>query len=77
MSLGSADRLIGRARELGALERLIRGARGGAAATVLVEGEAGIGKTRLLSSAIEVAREGGVGVFHGERRIPAGRRSVV
>jgi len=66
MTLGSADALIGRARELELLGDLVRGVTGGVAATVLVEGEAGIGKSRLLSSAIETACESGVTVFHGE-----------
>jgi ATP/maltotriose-dependent transcriptional regulator MalT len=39
---------VGRARELAALERALAGARAGAASTVLIGGEAGVGKTRLV-----------------------------
>ncbi|MBV9487333.1 MAG: AAA family ATPase, partial [Frankiaceae bacterium] len=42
--------LIGRDRELAALEAAFDRARAGSAAVVTVEGEAGIGKTRLLTS---------------------------
>jgi DNA-binding CsgD family transcriptional regulator/tetratricopeptide (TPR) repeat protein len=66
MTLGSADALIGRARELELLGDLVRGVTSGVAATVLVEGEAGIGKSRLLSCAIDTACESGVSVFRGE-----------
>ncbi len=66
MTLAPTEALIGRARELELLGGLIRELIGGAAATVLVKGEAGIGKTRLLTSALEAARASGVTVFHGE-----------
>jgi predicted ATPase len=58
--LGSA--LVGRRAELETLEGLIsRSARGGRA--VVIEGEAGIGKTRLLEAALARARERGFRVF--------------
>ncbi|HEY1276373.1 MAG TPA: AAA family ATPase [Thermoleophilaceae bacterium] len=46
--------LVGRAAELAALEELVRHARRGGIG--VVEGEAGIGKTRLLDAAVEFAR---------------------
>jgi ATP/maltotriose-dependent transcriptional regulator MalT len=39
---------VGRAGELAALDEALAGARGGASSTVLVGGEAGVGKTRLV-----------------------------
>src|SRR4051794_17873278 len=44
----SADRLVGRDRELGLLESTLDALSGGEAACLTVEGEPGIGKTRLL-----------------------------
>jgi DNA-binding CsgD family transcriptional regulator len=44
----SSDSLVGRETELGHLERTLEALAGGAATCVAVEGEPGIGKTRLL-----------------------------
>ncbi len=56
---------IGRKRELGALsDALVRG-RAGDAVVVLVGGDAGIGKTRLVAEAAGVARESGSLVLEG------------
>jgi DNA-binding NarL/FixJ family response regulator len=49
------DRLLERDREVAALDRLIAGACEGHGAAVLIEGPAGIGKTRLLATARERA----------------------
>lgn len=49
----TSGRLLGRATELEALERSARDALGGSFSLVLLEGEAGVGKTRLLD---ELAR---------------------
>ena len=63
--MGAAT-LIGRDEELGLLLGRVRGiARGHAATTVLIEGEAGIGKTRLLGTVAEVASERGMTVLRG------------
>ena len=53
------DVLLERERELAALERLLDDARDGARrASALIEGPAGIGKTRLLAEARERAARG-------------------
>lgn len=66
MALASDDSLIGRARELERLRRYVDSVADGATAALLIEGEAGIGKTRLLMSLIETPRASGLAVFHGE-----------
>jgi predicted ATPase len=50
--------LVGRAEELKGLERALRRAQSGRGSTVLVAGEAGIGKTRLASELATRARAG-------------------
>ena len=49
MEARASEVFVGRAGELGELERALDAARAGTGATVLVAGEAGIGKTRLAS----------------------------
>src|SRR5512138_3181407 len=56
---------VGRAQELGELERALEAARAGSGATVLVAGEAGIGKTRLVGEAASRARDAGFTVLLG------------
>src|SRR4051812_14963045 len=56
---GPADQLVERDVELAALEAVLAGAAAGHGAAVLLEGEAGIGKTALLKAACASAREGG------------------
>lgn len=56
---------VGRTQELDSLERCFRGAVAGRPRVVLVEGEAGIGKTRLLQEAMSVARRLGMEVWFG------------
>lgn len=51
-TVGRSLRLLGRASELGTLERASRQALSGSFALLLVEGEAGIGKTRLLDELV-------------------------
>ncbi|MEV4890794.1 AAA family ATPase [Nonomuraea sp. NPDC055795] len=48
-----SPRFVGRASELGALGRALARARSGSASTVLVGGEAGVGKTRLIKEFAE------------------------
>ncbi len=56
--------LVGRARELAALERLLE-REGDAPATVIVAGEGGVGKSRLVAEFAERARRRGWSVAHG------------
>jgi class 3 adenylate cyclase/tetratricopeptide (TPR) repeat protein len=56
---------VGRTQELESLERCFRSAVAGRPRVVLVEGEAGIGKTRLLQEAMSVARRLGMEVWFG------------
>jgi DNA-binding CsgD family transcriptional regulator/tetratricopeptide (TPR) repeat protein len=56
---------VGRAPELGELERALDAARAGTGASVLVAGEAGIGKTRLASELASRARDAGFTVLLG------------
>lgn len=56
-SLGQgAPPFVNRTQELGSLERWLQEAAGGRPRVVLIQGEAGIGKTRLLHEAISIAR---------------------
>src|ERR1700751_129952 len=62
----SSPRFVGRAAELDALERLLARAASGSGRAVLVAGEAGIGKSRLVSELEERARgRGGCGLVGG------------
>lgn len=77
MTVAPGASLIGRERELELLLGFLAGLEGGSAGAVLIGGEAGIGKTRLLTSLIEFARERGVTVLRGaahplERMLPFG-----
>jgi DNA-binding CsgD family transcriptional regulator/tetratricopeptide (TPR) repeat protein len=56
---------VGRGRELETLERALEAARAGSGSTVLVAGEAGIGKTRMASEASRRAREAGFAILVG------------
>ena len=63
--------LVGRDDELDAVRRLVDAARTGAGGAVLVVGEAGIGKSRLLAEAAALARAAGMVVLTG-RAVPGG-----
>ena len=58
-------RLVGREQELGGLKDRLRRAMDGEGGGVLVAGEAGIGKTRLVEELHAYAREGNVAFFLG------------
>src|SRR5919108_2838558 len=55
--------LLGRERELAQIGRVIDAAREGSGGLVVVDGPAGIGKTRLLEEAVRAASAAGVGVL--------------
>src|SRR5215208_1966138 len=57
--------LVGRASELEHLDAALRRTQSGVGATVLVAGDAGIGKTRLLGELMERARAAGAQVLSG------------
>ena len=64
-ALGATTAFIGRARELGVLEAALDDARAGRASTVLVCGEAGLGKSRLVAEFAARARSAGARVLVG------------
>src|SRR4051812_4604028 len=55
--------LVERDAELAAVDRALAAARDGSGAAVVVEGEAGIGKSALLDTAARIARDGDMAVF--------------
>src|SRR5262245_22802285 len=61
----SSSHLVGRATELAALEEALRRASEGEPAVVLIGGDAGLGKTRLLTEFGEIARANGARVLTG------------
>jgi tetratricopeptide (TPR) repeat protein len=61
--------LIGRTGELELLENVIGRVEAGASAFVLLEGEAGIGKSRLLSEAMHRVKDRGFQVYAGEAEV--------
>src|SRR5215203_4242451 len=74
---GGENLLLERERELGVLEALVRRALDGDPVLALVEGPAGIGKSRLLAAARESASAAGFGVLAApgrdlERELPFG-----
>jgi DNA-binding CsgD family transcriptional regulator/tetratricopeptide (TPR) repeat protein len=69
--------LVGRSAELGQIRLAVRRVAGGTGQVMLVTGEAGIGKTRVVAEGLDDARRLGVQVFRGaaeelERRRPFG-----
>src|SRR6202012_5186835 len=62
---GASPVLVGRAGEMAALESAVDAVRQGEPAAVLVGGEAGMGKTRLISEFTAAARDAGARVLTG------------
>src|SRR4051812_19750189 len=65
MTAGAGNVFVGRARELAELERAMDDARAGRGAAMLVAGDAGIGKSRLVSELVRRAQATGFVVFLG------------
>ena len=64
---------VARELELGVLERAAAGCRDGGGSAVVVAGEAGVGKSRLLAEASERARGAGMLVLRGRAASGAGQ----
>jgi class 3 adenylate cyclase len=64
--LVSSPRFIGRREERGVLEAALTRAEGGAGSVVLVSGESGMGKSRLISDFVATARAAGAIALIGE-----------
>ncbi|MEV4312866.1 AAA family ATPase [Actinocrispum sp. NPDC049592] len=63
--IGSGIALVGRGAELDALRSALAAADSGQAGAVLLAGDAGVGKSRLLAELVTTARSTGVTVFTG------------
>jgi hypothetical protein len=64
--LVSSPRFIGRREERGVLEAALTRAEGGAGSVVLVSGESGMGKSRLIGDFVATARAAGAIALIGE-----------
>ena len=64
--VSSAEGLVGREAELALAAAAVRELGAGRASVLAVEGEAGIGKTRLVQSIVDDARSRGATVFSGQ-----------
>lgn len=61
-----SSELVGRDVELGTIAHLVGAVASGSTRTVLISGEAGLGKTALLGRTIEMARRAGLRVLRGD-----------
>ncbi len=66
MRMSSAEGLVGREAEFGLAAAAVRQLSDGRASALAIEGEAGIGKTRLVQSIVDDARSHDVAVFCGQ-----------
>jgi DNA-binding CsgD family transcriptional regulator len=66
LRMSSAQGLVGREAELGVAAAAVRQLSEGRASVLAIEGEAGIGKTRLVQSIVDDARSRDVAVFSGQ-----------
>jgi hypothetical protein len=64
--MSSAEGLVGRDAELALVAAAVRELGEGRASVLTIEGEAGIGKTRLVQRIVDDARSCGMAVFRGE-----------
>jgi predicted ATPase len=65
MKARASEVFVGRVRELAELQRALHAAHAGSGMTVLLAGEAGIGKTRLAAELGRRARDAGFEVLLG------------
>src|SRR3954471_12966193 len=65
MAMRSSPIIVGRDDELARMDRALDAAAAGAPVLLLVRGEAGIGKSRLVREAVARARTRGSRVLHG------------
>ncbi len=65
LRVSSGERLVGRETELALVSAALRRLGEGRASALVIEGEAGLGKTRLVRSLVDDARSRGVAVFPG------------
>ena len=66
LRVSSAEGLVGREAELALAAAAVRELSAGRASVLAIEGEAGIGKTRLVQSIVDDARSRGAAVFSGQ-----------
>jgi DNA-binding CsgD family transcriptional regulator len=66
LRVSSAEELVGREAEFALAAAAVRQLSEGRAAALVIEGEAGIGKTRLVQSIVDDARSRDVAVFYGQ-----------
>ena len=64
--MSSAEGLVGREAELALAAAALRDLSEGRASVLVIEGEAGIGKTRLVECVVDDARSRGVAVYGGQ-----------
>ncbi len=64
--MSSAERLVGREAELALAVAAVHRLNAGRASVMVVQGEAGIGKTRLVQSIVDDARSRDAAVFYGQ-----------
>ena len=64
--VSSGEGLAGREAELALAAAAVRQLSEGRGSVLAIEGEAGIGKTRLVQSIVDDARSGGLAVFYGQ-----------
>ncbi|MDG6110187.1 AAA family ATPase [Dactylosporangium aurantiacum] len=64
--MSSAEELVGRDAELAVAADAVRALSAGRASVLAIEGEAGIGKTRMVQSVVDDARSRGMAVFSGQ-----------
>ncbi|MBA2114207.1 ATP-binding protein [Bremerella alba] len=82
VAIGSSDRrctlteptFVGREEELKRLNNFIRETRQGKSSVMLVEGESGLGKSRLMVEAVRVARRNNNWVLRGQATTNVGQR---